>query len=70
MKLGGLAAASLPAITTVGTIGDQEVLASPGAYGGFLARTHDRDNPPYKVDDSVYRRFDAKGRRLQPHTLG
>lgn len=60
LRIGGLATVSLPAITAIGTIGGQEVLASSGTYGGFVARIHDRENSPYQVDDSVYRRFNAK----------
>lgn len=60
LKLGGLSAVSLPVIRKVGNIGDQILLESEDMYGGFLVRQLEKDNPPYEVDDSVYKRFNAK----------
>ncbi len=60
LKLGGLAAVSLPAITKVGSIGGDDLLESKEAYGGFLVRTRADDDPPFQIDEANYERFDAK----------
>lgn len=59
LKLSGLAAVSLPAVSIIGSVGDQ-LLAESDSYGGFLVRKHSRENPPYSIDSSVHQRFDAK----------
>ena len=59
LKMGGLAGISLPIITRVGQLDDQEYLESEEAYGGFLIRTLADDEPPFFVDESKYKRFDA-----------
>ena len=59
LKLGGLAAISLPTITQVGKIGNQDLLESQEAYGGFLILRLGEDEPPIEVDDSIYKRFDS-----------
>jgi reductive dehalogenase len=59
LKLGGLAAVSLPAVTKVGSIGNDDFLESKEAYGGFLVRTLADDDPPIIVDEERYKRFDA-----------
>lgn len=47
-------------MTEIGKLGDQDLLESPKEYGGFLIRSKSKDNPPYQIDNSVYKRFDAK----------
>lgn len=59
MKLGGLAAVSLPTITKIGTLGAYDLLESKEAYGGFLVRTLSSGEQPYIVDDDNYERFDS-----------
>ena len=59
-KLGGLTAMSLPIIKVVGHIDGDVLLESEEEFGGFLVRTHAKDDPPYDVDDSIYQRFDQK----------
>jgi reductive dehalogenase len=58
LKFSGMAAAAIPAAKIVGQIGGDNILYSPEQYGGFLIRRHDKGNPPYEVDDSIYQRFD------------
>ncbi len=60
LKLGGLAAVSLPTINKVGKMGEYDLLESPEAYGGFLVRNLKGDEPAIEVDDSFYERFDSK----------
>jgi hypothetical protein len=60
LKLGSLAALSLPAINKVGSSGPSELLESPDLYGGFLIKTLAKGDSPYEVDDSIYQRFDAR----------
>ncbi|HEX9798420.1 MAG TPA: reductive dehalogenase [Anaerolineales bacterium] len=52
----GLAGMTLPAVTVIGRIGSDELVTSE-AFGGFLIRRHAAADPPYQVDDSIYRRF-------------
>ncbi|MDJ0753626.1 MAG: reductive dehalogenase [Ardenticatenaceae bacterium] len=59
LKLGGLAAVALPTITKVGTVGEELLLESPEAYGGFVVRTLADDDPAIKVDEDIYERFDS-----------
>ena len=58
LKMGGLAALSLPVINSIGFLGDHTLLASTEEYGGFLIKTR-ATGAPYQVDDAVYQRFDA-----------
>ncbi len=58
LKLAGLAGISLPAVSVVGKIGRDEIVSSPDQYGGFLVRRLAKDDPPYQVDDTIYKRFD------------
>lgn len=60
LKLGGLAALTLPAFRIMGKLGEDTLVASEEEYGGFLIRQKAKNPPPYVVDDSVYQRFDAK----------
>jgi epoxyqueuosine reductase len=55
-----LANLSLPVVSMVERVGNDELVISPVEYGGFLIRRHSRENPPYQVDDSMYQRFDQK----------
>lgn len=58
LKFAGMAGLSLPAVNVVGRIGNDYLLSSPEEYGGFLIRK--ASNPPYQVDDSIYKRFNQK----------
>lgn len=58
--LSSLAMATLPAAKVLGQIGTDELVTSEDEYGGFYIRRHAIGDPPYKVDESVYKRFDAK----------
>jgi reductive dehalogenase len=44
----------------VGRVGNDELLASPAEYGGFLARRLSDGQRPYQVDEAKYRRFDQR----------
>ena len=64
IKLGALAAISLPTIhekPSVDIYSHNQILEE---YGGFLIRKNDPDDPPYQVDDAVYQRFDARNSAL------
>lgn len=56
--VGALALGTLPAVKVIGQVGNDEVLTSDDQYGGFYVRRHAIGDPPYKVDESVYKRFD------------
>ncbi len=58
--LGSLAMAALPTAKVIGQIGKDEVVTNEDEYGGFYIRRHALNDPPYEVDESVYKRFDAK----------
>ena len=58
--LGAFALTTLPAIRVMGKVGNDEIVTSEDQYGGFHIRRHAIGDPPYKVDESVYKRFDAK----------
>jgi hypothetical protein len=60
MGFPSLANLPLPAVYVVGRVGNDELVISPEEYGGFLIRRHSMGDPPYKVDDSMYQRFDQK----------
>ena len=59
MKTSALAALTLPASRVVGKIGDAEAVESK-EYGGFTVKKHTNGNTAYEVDNSVYKRFDAR----------
>ncbi len=59
LKLGGLAAVSLPTINQVGRIENDDLLESEEAYGGFLVRRLVDDDPPFIIDEANYQRFDS-----------
>jgi len=58
LKMGGLAALSLPVASMFGKAGEYNLFESPEEYGGFLVRKLDKVQPPYQVSDT-YQRFDA-----------
>jgi len=58
LKLGGLAAFSLPAISNVGQIGDFDLLESKEKFGGFTIKTRKDDDPLFEFGPN-YTRFDA-----------
>lgn len=59
LKMGGLSALALPAVTSLGRIGGNTLLASTEQYGGFLVKTR-ANGTSYQVKDSSYSRFDAR----------
>jgi reductive dehalogenase len=59
LKTVSLAGISLPTAHVVGKIGNYEIISSEGQYGGFLIKRHQKDDPPYDVDDAIYQRFDS-----------
>ena len=73
IKLGGLAAAALPAFDRAPGLGASQRQESPEIGKGFLIRTVNQDDPPYEIDDSCYRRFDprnsALGRAVWDHVV-
>jgi reductive dehalogenase len=60
IKLGGISAVSLPFINKIDKIADQDLTESSDDNSGFLIRTLEKDDPPIKVDDSIYTRYDSK----------
>lgn len=60
LTLAGLAGVSLPMASVVGRIDGHDILYSPEEYGGFLVQTLKDGEPPYEVDDKIYKRFDQK----------
>jgi len=59
LKIGGLAAMSLPALTVVGKTGDKEIVSSPETYGKHLVRRQSKGHAPiHQVDLEVFERFD------------
>ena len=58
LKLGSLAAFSLPLTTVVGEMGDHELLESKEKFGGFTIKTRKDDDPLFEFDPN-YTRFDA-----------
>jgi epoxyqueuosine reductase len=59
LKIGGLAAMTLPAITVVGKSGDQEFVSSPEAYGEHLVRRQSSGHASeHRIDPEVFERFD------------
>jgi epoxyqueuosine reductase len=58
LRLAGMTGLALPVAQVVGQVDGDDILYSPEQYGGFLIRKHSKANPPYQVDDSVYKRFD------------
>jgi reductive dehalogenase len=60
LKLAGLTGVALPAINIVGNLAGCEYLASRDAYGGFVVRRATEANPPYQVDDSMYKRMNGR----------
>jgi len=64
IKLGGLAAISLPTISETRRVGQYSLNISSEEYGGFLIRKNFPDHPPYEVDETIYQRFDAKNSAL------
>lgn len=69
LKVGGMLALSAPAARVISTMGDQEIVESEGAYGGFAVRRHAKDDPPYQVDDEIYQRYDFR-KGLNPLVMG
>ena len=59
LKIGGLAAVSLPAVNLVRSTEKFDFLESEEAFGGFMIRKLRDDNPPYVVSDD-YQRFDSQ----------
>ena len=58
LKLGGLAAISLPTANLVGKVGSYDLLESPEEYGGFLVQQLENGDSPYTVS-ADYERFDS-----------
>lgn len=64
IKLGGLAAATLPALNQTPHIyRDKSNFPTPELHQ-FLIRTADKDDPPYEIDPTIYQRFDARNSGL------
>ena len=59
LKLGGLAAVSLPAINKVGKIGGQDLFESPDVYGGFLVKQLSDGDDPFEMNGG-FKRMHAK----------
>ena len=59
LKLGGLAAVSLPVASKVGELNGQDLYKSEALYGGFLVQRLKEDEPSIVVDETNYQRFDA-----------
>jgi reductive dehalogenase len=60
LKMTSLAAVSLPLANVIGKIGKDEILTSPDEYGSFMIRRRAQGDPPYQVDDKIYKRFDNR----------
>jgi hypothetical protein len=60
LKIAGLTGVVLPAVNVVGNLAGYEYLASRDAYGGFVVRRATEANPPYQVDDSMYKRMNCR----------
>jgi reductive dehalogenase len=60
LKRIGSTALAIPAAVVVGKIGEAELVASPSEYGDFLVRRLPKGQPPYRVDESRYQRFDQR----------
>ena len=69
LKMGGLAAISLPALNVVGRMNGYELVESEEQFGGFLIRRYTKDNPPYQIDDSQYHRPDFRKVNDMPSLL-
>ena len=69
LKLGGLLALSAPAVNVIGRIGDTEIVESQEEFGGFVIRRHSKEDPPYQVDDNIYKRYDFR-KGLNPLFMG
>lgn len=59
LRMGGLAAVSLPIITKVGTVHGEDVLESEEAYGGFLIRQQAENEDPFETN-ADFERMHAK----------
>jgi len=57
LRMGGMAAMTLPVIKVVGNIGDQEVVSSPETYGSFLVKRQ-AATAPNRIDPEKFERFD------------
>jgi len=60
LKIAGLAGMTLPAFKVVGKIGNSDLITSKAEYGDFLIRQMPQDNPPYSIDNSIYKRFNQR----------
>ncbi len=58
--LSSLALATFPIAKVVGQVDKDEVIVSEEEYGGFYIRRHAIGDPPYKIDNSIYKRFNAR----------
>jgi len=58
LKLGGLAAFSLPAATKVGQLGNFDLIESQESFGGFTIKKLKDDDPLFEFSPN-YTRFDA-----------
>ena len=59
LKIGGLAALTLPAMTVVGKSGDKEFVSSPESYGEHLVRRQSNGHASeHRIDPEVFERFD------------
>ncbi len=57
LKLGSLAALSAPVVNVIGKIGDHEIVESKEEFGDFAIRRHSKEDPPYDIDFSKYKRM-------------
>ncbi len=58
--LGSVAMAAFPAIKVIGQVNGDEIVTCEEEYGGFYIRRHEIGDPPYRVDESIYKRFDSR----------
>jgi len=56
LKLGGLAALSTPAAKVISRKTGYEIVESKEEFGEFWIKRHTKDDPPYEVDYSKYKR--------------
>ena len=59
LKIGGMAAMTLPAMKVVAKDGDEEIVSSPEGYGGHLVRRQSNGHASvHQVDHEIFERFD------------
>jgi epoxyqueuosine reductase len=59
LKIGGLAAMTLPAMKVVASAGDEEIVSSPETYGEHLVRRQSSGHDSvHQIDPEIFERFD------------